>query len=78
MIKQEDLIMKTRCEWADKNEIMSKYHDEEWGKPLHDDQKLFEFLILEGMQAGLSCLTILKKSQNYLQKQNFRIALVLI
>jgi len=50
-----------RCEWSQKNEIYSIYHDEEWGKPLHDDQKLFEFLILEGMQAGLSWLTILKK-----------------
>ena len=50
-----------RCEWSQKNEIYSKYHDEEWGKPLHDDQKLFEFLILEGMQAGLSWITILKK-----------------
>src|ERR1035437_4203896 len=53
--------MENRCEWASKNEIMGKYHDEEWGKPLHDDQRLFEFLILEGMQAGLSWLTILRK-----------------
>jgi len=53
--------MENRCGWATKNEIMVKYHDEEWGRPLHDDQKLFEFLILEGMQAGLSWLTILKK-----------------
>ncbi len=50
-----------RCEWSQKNETYSKYHDEEWGKPLHDDRKLFEFLILEGMQAGLSWITILKK-----------------
>lgn len=57
--------MQSRCEWAVKSEIMSKYHDEEWGKPLHDDQKLFEFLILEGMQAGLSWLTILKKREAF-------------
>ena len=57
-----------RCEWSQKNEIYSNYHDEEWGKPLHDDQKLFEFLILEGMQAGLSWITILKK------REAFRIA----
>ncbi len=54
-----------RCEWSQKNEIYSKYHDEEWGKPLHDDQKLFEFLILEGMQAGLSWITILKKREAF-------------
>ena len=53
--------MENRCEWAQKDEGMGKYHDEEWGKPLHDDQKLFEFLILEGMQAGLSWLTVLRK-----------------
>ena len=53
--------MKNRCEWAQKSEIYSNYHDDEWGKPLHNDQKLFEFLILEGMQAGLSWITILKK-----------------
>jgi DNA-3-methyladenine glycosylase I len=57
--------MENRCEWAQKNEIMAKYHDEEWGKPVHDDQKIFEFLILEGMQAGLSWLTILKKREAF-------------
>lgn len=57
--------MQSRCEWADKSEIMAKYHDEEWGVPLHDDQKLFEFLILEGMQAGLSWITILKKRESF-------------
>jgi len=57
--------MQKRCEWAQKNEIMSVYHDEEWGVPLHDDQKLFEFLILEGMQAGLSWLTILRKREAF-------------
>lgn len=54
-----------RCGWAQKNELMAKYHDEEWGKPLHDDQKLFEFLILEGMQAGLSWQTILNKREEF-------------
>jgi DNA-3-methyladenine glycosylase I len=54
-----------RCDWAQKNELMAKYHDEEWGRPLHDDQKLFEFLILEGMQAGLSWQTILNKREAY-------------
>lgn len=54
-----------RCNWADKDDLMSAYHDKEWGKPLHDDQKLFEFLILEGMQAGLSWLTVLRKRESF-------------
>jgi len=57
--------MENRCEWASKHDIMCKYHDEEWGKPLHDDQRIFEFLILEGMQAGLSWLTILRKREAF-------------
>jgi DNA-3-methyladenine glycosylase I len=57
--------MENRCDWAIKHDIMGKYHDEEWGKPLHDDQRLFEFLILEGMQAGLSWLTILRKREAF-------------
>ena len=57
--------MKTRCRWAANDEFLKKYHDEEWGVPLHDDGKLFEFLILEGAQAGLSWLTVLKKRENY-------------
>jgi DNA-3-methyladenine glycosylase I len=57
--------MKKRCTWAENNDLMSRYHDEEWGKPLHDDQKLFEFLTLEGMQAGLSWLTVLKKREAF-------------
>ena len=52
--------MKKRCEWA-KDDLNITYHDKEWGKPQHDDQKLFEFLILEGAQAGLSWSTILKR-----------------
>jgi DNA-3-methyladenine glycosylase I len=57
--------MKTRCAWAGDDALYQSYHDEEWGVPLHDDQKLFEFLILEGAQAGLSWITILKKRENY-------------
>src|SRR5213082_3143559 len=53
-----------RCSWA-RSELMIRYHDEEWGVPVHDDRKLFEFLILEGAQAGLSWTTILKKRENY-------------
>jgi len=53
-----------RCDWA-RNDLAIKYHDEEWGVPQHDDQKLFEFLILEGAQAGLSWDTILRKRENY-------------
>ena len=56
--------MKKRCRWA-KDEPNTTYHDEEWGTPLHDDQKLFEFLILEGAQAGLSWVTILKRREGY-------------
>src|SRR4028118_1379077 len=58
--------IKTRCSWA-KNDLVVDYHDAEWGVPLHDDQKLFEFLILEGAQAGLSWDTILIKRANYLR-----------
>jgi DNA-3-methyladenine glycosylase I len=54
----------TRCPWAS-NDLSIRYHDEEWGLPTHDDAKLFEFLILEGAQAGLSWDTILKKRENY-------------
>ncbi|MEO8574173.1 MAG: DNA-3-methyladenine glycosylase I [Pyrinomonadaceae bacterium] len=53
-----------RCSWPT-NELSIRYHDEEWGKPLHDDRGLFEFLILEGAQAGLSWDTILRKRENY-------------
>ena len=54
-----------RCSWAGGSPLMSAYHDEEWGVPVHDDRALFEFLILEGAQAGLSWETILKKRDNY-------------
>src|SRR5271170_6514031 len=52
------------CPWA-KNDLYIRYHDTEWGVPVHDDQLLFEFLILEGAQAGLSWITILKKRDHY-------------
>ncbi|MGJ3253064.1 MAG: DNA-3-methyladenine glycosylase I [Elainellaceae cyanobacterium] len=54
-----------RCDWVKGDPLEVEYHDQEWGVPLHDDQKLFEFLILEGTQAGLSWLTVLKKRANY-------------
>ncbi|MHA1885437.1 MAG: DNA-3-methyladenine glycosylase I, partial [Promethearchaeota archaeon] len=57
--------MVKRCKWADFNEPMRKYHDEEWGTPVHNDQILFEFLVLEGAQAGLSWNTILQKRENF-------------
>jgi len=57
--------MKHRCQWAGNDPLYQKYHDEEWGVPLHNDQKLFEMLILEGAQAGLSWITILRKRENY-------------
>ena len=56
---------KIRCSWAGDTEIYCKYHDEEWGVPVHDDRLLFEMLILEGAQAGLNWITILKKRENY-------------
>ena len=58
-------IMKKRCDWGTEDELYIEYHDREWGVPLHDDRRLFEFLILEGNQAGLSWITILKKRENY-------------
>ena len=54
-----------RCEWANRSELEQSYHDEEWGVALHDDRDLFEFLILEGAQAGLSWSTVLKKREGY-------------
>lgn len=54
-----------RCGWCGEDPLYVAYHDSEWGVPLHDDAKLFEFLILEGAQAGLSWLTILRKRENY-------------
>ncbi len=57
--------MTGRCAWGTKDPLYIEYHDNEWGVPEHDDRKLFEFLVLEGMQAGLSWLTILRKRNNY-------------
>jgi len=54
-----------RCEWANKNDLDMSYHDHEWGVPVHDDRSLFEFLVLEGAQAGLSWSTILRKREGY-------------
>jgi DNA-3-methyladenine glycosylase I len=57
--------MTTRCEWCGDDPLYIDYHDNEWGIPVHDDRKLFEMLILEGAQAGLSWITILRKRENY-------------
>ena len=57
--------MTKRCSWADNDPLYIEYHDNEWGVPVYDDTKLFEFLLLEGAQAGLSWITILKKRENY-------------
>ena len=54
-----------RCDWAGSDELYVKYHDDEWGVPVYDDRRLFEFLLLEGAQAGLSWLTILRKREGY-------------
>jgi DNA-3-methyladenine glycosylase I len=57
--------MKNRCAWCGSDPLYSAYHDNEWGVPAHNDRHLFEMLVLEGAQAGLSWLTILKKRENY-------------
>ncbi len=57
--------MKCRCEWCGSDPLYVAYHDDEWGVPVHDDRRLFEKLVLEGAQAGLSWLTILRKRENY-------------
>ncbi|MFA6505725.1 MAG: DNA-3-methyladenine glycosylase I [Treponemataceae bacterium] len=54
-----------RCPWTGDDPLYISYHDEEWGRPLHDDRKLFELLLLEGAQAGLSWITVLRKRENY-------------
>lgn len=58
-------MKKTRCTWCESDPIYIEYHDKEWGVPVHDDQMLFEMINLEGAQAGLSWLTILRKRENY-------------
>jgi len=57
--------MKIRCPWAKEDPLLIEYHDNEWGNPIHDDNLLFEFLVLEGAQAGLSWITVLRKRENY-------------
>lgn len=57
--------MKNRCQWCTEDPIYIDYHDREWGVPVHDDIRLFEMLVLEGCQAGLSWLTVLRKRENY-------------
>lgn len=59
--------MKKRCAWCGDDPLYIQYHDEEWGVPLHDDRRLFEMLTLEGAQAGLSWITVLRKRDNYRQ-----------
>ena len=61
---------KKRCAWSDSSKLMQTYHDQEWGQPVHNDRLLFEFLILEGAQAGLSWSTILKKRRAYKKAYN--------
>jgi len=61
----QDTHMKKRCGWVTDDPVYLEYHDTEWGVPVHDDRLLFEFLILEGAQAGLSWITVLKKRENY-------------
>lgn len=57
--------MQERCEWAGSDPLYIEYHDNEWGVPVHDDRKIFEMLVLEGAQAGLNWLTVLRKRENY-------------
>lgn len=59
------MVEKKRCHWLNDDPVYIKYHDEEWGVPIHDEKKLFEFLILEGAQAGLSWITVLKRREGY-------------
>ena len=56
---------KKRCSWPGNHELMISYHDKEWGVPLHDDKKLFEFLVLDALQAGLSWKTVIDKRENF-------------
>lgn len=66
-----------RCPWCGTNELYVKYHDEEWGAPVHDDKKHFEFLVLESAQAGLNWLTVLKKRENYRKAyDDFQVSIV--
>jgi DNA-3-methyladenine glycosylase I len=64
-MSDSNLQSKKRCEWVGRDPLMIQYHDKEWGVPVHDDRKLFEFLVLDAMQAGLSWMTVLKKRENF-------------
>jgi len=64
-MKNISMMNKNRCAWCEKDDLYRNYHDNEWGKPVYDDATLFEFLILETFQAGLSWHTILKKRENF-------------
>jgi len=64
-LELQTLDFKKRCKWCGTDPLYIKYHDEEWGKPVHEDHKLFEFLVLEGAQAGLSWITILRRREGY-------------
>lgn len=59
------MMTQTRCQWCEGDTLYQKYHDEEWGKPVNDDKILFEFLVLESFQAGLSWITILRKREHF-------------
>jgi DNA-3-methyladenine glycosylase I len=65
IIKVKNKMEKIRCAWCGTDELYQKYHDEEWGKPVYDDETIFEFLVLESFQAGLSWITILRKRENF-------------
>ena len=61
----DEAVSPRRCEWADRDPLLAAYHDEQWGTPVHDDRRLFESLVLDGAQAGLSWLTVLRKREGY-------------
>src|SRR5438552_2309236 len=63
--KWPNMVTQKRCAWTGTDPLMIDYHDREWGRPNHDDRRHFEFLVLEGAQAGLSWSTVLKKRENY-------------
>jgi DNA-3-methyladenine glycosylase I len=65
LLRMPKTATRIRCAWSGNNPVMAEYHDKEWGLPVHDDRTLFEFLILEGAQAGLSWQTVLNKRANY-------------
>jgi DNA-3-methyladenine glycosylase I len=64
-MRQSDMKTLKRCPWTGEDPLMIAYHDTEWGVPLHDDRRIYEFIVLEGMQAGLSWSTVLRKRENF-------------